>query len=131
VTPREPDSKGRPPVQYISAHGTGTSENDAIETKAVKAVFGAQSHRVPFSSIKSMTGHLIQAAGAVELMTCVMAIRTGWIPPTMNLTEPDPECDLDYVANRARPASIANAVCNCIGFGSKNSALVVARGENA
>src|SRR5262249_1427895 len=79
-----PGPQGRPRVHYISAHGTGTQENDKIETRAVKALFGPLAPRVPFSSVKSMLGHLIQAAGAVELMTCVQAIRTGYLPPTMN-----------------------------------------------
>jgi 3-oxoacyl-[acyl-carrier-protein] synthase II len=131
VNPREPDSRGRAPVQYISAHGTGTSENDAIETKAVKGVFGAQAHRVPFSSIKSMMGHLIQAAGAVELMTCVMAIKTGWVPPTINLNEPDQACDLDYVANKARDMNPIGGVDVCLsnsfGFGGQNDTVVVKR----
>ena len=102
IDPAKPDSSGRPPVQYISAHGTGTKENDSIETRAVKLVFGEQAKRIPFSSVKSMFGHLIQAAGAVELMTCIKAIETGWVPPTINLRHPDPECDLDYVPNSAR-----------------------------
>jgi 3-oxoacyl-[acyl-carrier-protein] synthase II len=136
VNPREPDSLGRPPVQYISAHGTGTSENDAIETKAVKSVFGPQAARVPFSSVMSMMGHLIQAAGAVEMMTCVKAIETGWVPPTMNLHEPDPECDLDYVPNRARnmreawsgPGSgVDLCLSNSFGFGGQNDCIAVRR----
>jgi 3-oxoacyl-[acyl-carrier-protein] synthase II len=92
-------------VQYVSAHGTGTPENDGIETTAVKGVFGEQADRVCFSSIKSMTGHLIQAAGAVELIACVLAIRDGKVPPTINLKTPDPECDLDHVPNAARDLS--------------------------
>lgn len=124
---------GRPPVHYISAHGTGTQENDAIETKAVKSVFGASAPRVPFSSVKSMLGHLIQAAGAVELMTCVLAIRTGWIPPTINLHTPDPECDLDHVANTARDlrpvGGVAIAMSNSFGFGGQNDTILVRRFE--
>ncbi len=131
IDPREPDAKGRPAVQYISAHGTGTKENDKIETLAVKGVFGPMAPRVPFSSIKSMMGHLIQAAGAVELMTCVMAIRTGWVPPTMNLHNPDPECDLDYVPNKARDLNGGGGVDVCLsnsfGFGGQNNTLVVRR----
>jgi 3-oxoacyl-[acyl-carrier-protein] synthase II len=131
VNPREPDAQGRPPVQYISAHGTGTSENDAIETKAVRAVFGPQAGRIPFTSVKSMLGHLIQAAGAVELITCVLAISTGWVPPTMNLHEPDPECDLDYVPNKARDmrplGGVEVCLSNSFGFGGQNDTVAVRR----
>lgn len=127
---------GRPLVHYISAHGTGTKENDAIETKAVRGVFGENAPRVPFSSVKSMLGHLIQAAGAVELMTCVQAIRTGFLPPTMNLHTPDPACNLDYVPNRARDMRDAQggsrvlvAMSNGFGFGGQNNTLVIRRFE--
>lgn len=129
VNPREPGPDGRPAVQYISAHGTGTKENDSIETKAVKAVFGPMAPRVPFSSVKSMLGHLIQAAGTVELITCVQAIRTGWVPPTMNLHEPDPACDLDYVPNQARDMNPQGGVELCLsnsfGFGGQNDTVAV------
>lgn len=131
VNPREPGPDGRPQVHYISAHGTGTSENDKIETAAVKGVFGPLAPRVPFSSVKSMLGHLIQAAGAVELMTCVMAIRTGFVPPTMNLHEPDPECDLDYVPNAARDlreqGGVEVCLSNSFGFGGQNDTIAVRR----
>ncbi|MGE3109276.1 MAG: beta-ketoacyl synthase [Phycisphaerales bacterium] len=131
INPREPDAHGRAPVQYISAHGTGTSENDAIETKAVRTVFGSQAPRVPFTSVKSMLGHLIQAAGAVELMTCVKAIQTGFVPPTMNLHDPDPECDLDYVPNKARDMRPLGGVDVCLsnsfGFGGQNDTVAVRR----
>lgn len=129
INPREPGPDGRPQVQYISAHGTGTKENDSIETKAVKAVFGPMAPKVPFSSIKSMTGHLIQAAGTVELITCVQAIRTGMLPPTMNLHEPDPMCDLDYVPNKARDTRAQGGVQVCLsnsfGFGGQNDTVCV------
>ncbi len=92
-------------VHYINAHGTGTPENDGKETAAIKAVFKEHAKSVPVSSIKSMMGHLIAAAGAVELITCVLAIRDGMLPPTMNLQNPDPECDLDYVPNAARESA--------------------------
>jgi 3-oxoacyl-(acyl-carrier-protein) synthase len=106
IDPTRPGRAGRPAVHYISAHGTGTQENDRIETRAVKALFGELAPGVPFSSVESVLGRLIQAAAAVELITCVQAIRAGWIPPTMNLANQDPQCDLDYVANAAqRPAS--------------------------
>lgn len=129
--PREPGPDGRPRVHYISAHGTGTQENDKIETAAVKSLFGPLAGRVPFSSVKSMLGHLIQAAGAVELMTCVQAIRTGWVPPTMNLTVPDPLCDLDYVPNKARDMNAQGGVSVCLsnsfGFGGQNNTICLRR----
>ena len=128
INPREPGADGRPQVHYISAHGTGTKENDKIETRAVKGVFGPLAPRVPFSSVKSMLGHLIQAAGAVELITCVQAIRTGWLPPTINLQTPDPECDLDYVPNTARDCRAQGVeVClsNSFGFGGQNDSALI------
>jgi 3-oxoacyl-[acyl-carrier-protein] synthase II len=136
IDPREPGPDGRPGIHYISAHGTGTKENDSIETAAVKGVFGPLAPKVPFSSVKSMLGHLIQAAGAVELITCVQAIKTGWIPPTMNYTTPDPECDLDYVPNQARDlrsmardggSGVETCLSNSFGFGGQNDTLVVRR----
>lgn len=129
IDPAEPAPGGGPPVQYISAHGTGTKENDSIESLAVRGVFASQAPRVPFSSIKSMMGHLIQAAGAVELITCVKAIETGFVPPTINLRSPDPECDLDYVPNQARDlrgsGGVQVAMSNSFGFGGQNDTLVV------
>ena len=131
IDPHATDESGRPLVHYISAHGTGTKENDSIETRAVKGLFGDNAPKIPFSSVKSMMGHLIQAAGAVELITCVQAIRTGFVPPTMNLQSPDPVCDLDYVPNQARDlASVGGvdvAMSNGFGFGGQNDTLVVRR----
>lgn len=128
IDPLATDGAGRPAVHYISAHGTGTKENDSIETRGIKAVFEANAPRVPVSSVKSMLGHLIAAAGAVELITCVQAIRTGMLPPTMNLREPDPECDLDYIPNAPRDERARGVdVClsNSFGFGGQNDTLIV------
>jgi 3-oxoacyl-[acyl-carrier-protein] synthase II len=131
IDPLAVGEDGRPLIHYISAHGTGTKENDSIETRAVKAVFGENAKRVPMSSIKSMMGHLIAAAGSVELITCVQTIRTGMIPPTMNLRTPDPDLDLDYVPNQARDlrpvGGVRVALSNNFGFGGQNDTLVVAR----
>jgi 3-oxoacyl-[acyl-carrier-protein] synthase II len=131
INPRETGAaggEGRPPVHYISAHGTGTQENDKTETAAVKAVFGPLAPRIPVSSVKSMLGHLIAAAGVVELITCVQAMQTGFLPPTMNLQNPDPECDLDYIPNSPRDERARGVeVClsNSFGFGGQNDTLVV------
>ncbi|MBI1371914.1 MAG: beta-ketoacyl-ACP synthase II [Phycisphaera sp.] len=116
-------------IDYISAHGTGTKENDSIETLAVKAVFGEHAKSVPVSSIKSMLGHLIAAAGAVELITCVLAIRDGKVPPTRNLHTPDPALDLDYVPNTPRDTTVDVALSNSFGFGGQNDTLIIRRYE--
>jgi 3-oxoacyl-[acyl-carrier-protein] synthase II len=112
-------------VDYISAHGTGTQENDKIESLAIRGVFGENAKKVPISSVKSMLGHLIAAAGACELITCVLAIRDGMIPPTTNYSTPDPLCDLDYVPNKARKANVRTCLSNSFGFGGQNDTLVI------
>ena len=113
-------------IDYISAHGTGTNQNDKVETLAVKRVFGNNT-TIPVSSVKSSIGHLIAAAGATELITCIMAIRDNIIPPTIHLETPDPECDLDYVANEARKLDVNICMSNSMGFGGQNNSLIIKR----
>jgi len=116
-------------VDYINAHATSTKANDAAETKAIKIVFGADAKNIPVSSTKSMIGHSLGAAGAIEAVACVQALREQFIPPTINLTHPDLECDLDYVALKGRSANIKTVLSNSFGFGNCNVALVFAAAQ--
>ena len=117
-------------IDYINAHGTGTSQNDSVETKAVKSVLGARAKACPISSVKSSLGHLIAAAGATELITCVLALRDRVLPPTANCHTPDPDCDLDYIPNTARPApDVTIVMSNSFGFGGQNNSIILRRFE--
>ena len=116
-------------VGYINAHGTSTPYNDQFETQAVKTVFGEHAYQLAMSSTKSMTGHLLGAAGGVEAIFTVLALKEGILPPTINLQEADPECDLDYVPNEARQADIEYALSNSLGFGGHNASLLFKRYE--
>ena len=112
-------------IHYINAHGTSTELNDAIETRSVKEVFGTDAKKIPMSSIKSMLGHMIAAAGAVEMIASILTIREGIIPATINYETPDEVCDLDYVPNKARKASVKTVLSNSFGFGGQNIALII------
>ena len=114
-------------VDYVNAHGTSTPAGDIAETRAMKLAFGARAMQVPVSSTKSMTGHLLGAAGAIEALFCVRAITDGVVPPTINLTDPDPACDLDYVPNAARVVAVRTAMSNSFGFGGHDVSLVFRR----
>jgi 3-oxoacyl-[acyl-carrier-protein] synthase II len=142
VTDSHPDGRGAiaciraaladsalPPaaIGYINAHGTSTQVNDKVETLAIKKVFGDGAYEVPISSSKSMLGHLIAAAGAVELIITILSLNRGVLPPTINYEVPDPECDLDYIPNVAREMRCRHALSNSFGFGGQNVTLVVSR----
>jgi 3-oxoacyl-[acyl-carrier-protein] synthase II len=142
VTKPDPDAKGAAraiqealrearvdakDVDYINAHGTSTRLNDLMETAAVKRVFGDKAKKLPLSSIKSMVGHLIGAAGAVEAVALALTLHDGALPPTINQTQPDPACDLDYVPNTAREVPVTTGVSTSFGFGGQNAALVMSR----
>jgi 3-oxoacyl-(acyl-carrier-protein) synthase len=114
-------------VGYISAHGTATQLNDLSETKAVKGAFGQLAYKIPISSTKSMTGHMMGATGALELIICTQAIREGILPPTIHYQTPDPDCDLDVIPNKAREKKIDFAISNAFGFGGHNAVLAVRR----
>lgn len=123
------EEAGLPPeaVEYVAYHGTSTELNDRVETRAIRLAFGRAAEKLPGSSIKSMIGHPQGACGAAGVAATLLGMRDSFLPPTINLEKPDPRCDLDYVANEARKISFEHALCNCIGFGSKNSALVVSQ----
>ena len=114
-------------VGYVNYHGTSTVLNDAVEARCVRRVLGASADRTPGSSTKSMIGHPQGASGAAGIVTAALAISCGILPPTINLTDPDPDCDLDFIPYVARRANVDTALCNCLGFGSKNSAIVLGR----
>jgi len=116
-------------IDYINAHGTSTLLNDKSETAAIKTVFGKQAYKIPVSSTKSMTGHLLGASGALEAVICVQVLNKGILPPTINYETPDPECDLDYVPNTARKARVKNVMSNSFGFGGHNATIILSRYE--
>src|SRR5437588_8529971 len=116
-----------PDVDYVNLHGTSTQLNDRIETRALRMVLGKHAEKTPMSALKSQIGHPQGASGAAGLAATLVAMSHSQLPPTINLEKPDPECDLDYVPQAGRKAEVEHAVCNCIAFGSKNSALVIRR----
>ena len=116
-------------VGYINAHGTSTPLGDAAETKAIKDVFGAHAYELAVSSTKSMMGHTFGAAGAIEAIMCVLALRDGVLPPTINYREPDPDCDLDYVPNEARRVKVDVALSNAMGLGGHNGCVLFGRAD--
>jgi 3-oxoacyl-[acyl-carrier-protein] synthase II len=114
-------------VDYVNLHGTSTVLNDRIETRALKLTLGGRAYQVPSSALKSIIGHPQGACGAAGVAATLLAMRDRRLPPTLNVDVPDPECDLDYIPHQSRQGEIEHAICNCIAFGSKNSALVVSR----
>jgi 3-oxoacyl-[acyl-carrier-protein] synthase II/nodulation protein E len=118
-------------IGYVNAHGTSTPANDGSETRALKTTFGDHAYRLAVSSTKSMTGHTLGAAGAIEAIFCVLAMRDGVLPPTINQETADPDCDLDYVPNVARKRQVDHALSNSMGFGGHNVALVISRWKGA
>jgi 3-oxoacyl-[acyl-carrier-protein] synthase II len=118
-------------IGYINAHGTSTQLNDKSETAAIKTVFGEQAYKIPVSSTKSMMGHLLGAAGAVEAVICVKTLQDGILPPTINYETPDPDCDLDYVPNQARPLNVQHIMSNSFGFGGHNACIILSQFSEA
>jgi 3-oxoacyl-[acyl-carrier-protein] synthase II len=120
---------GRAPdeIGYVNYHGTSTVLNDTVEARAVRRLFGAHADRLAGSSVKSMIGHPQGASGAAGVTTAALALSRGFLPPTINQRDPDPACDLDVIPNHGRAQEVGAALCNCLGFGSKNSALVIGR----
>jgi 3-oxoacyl-[acyl-carrier-protein] synthase II len=118
-------------IDYINAHGTSTPLNDKNETLAVKSVFGEHAYKLAMSSTKSMTGHLLGAAGAIEAVAGILALRDQILPPTINQTDPDPECDLDYVPNVARKAVVHRFMSNSLGFGGHNASIIFGQANGA
>ncbi|HSP98232.1 MAG TPA: beta-ketoacyl-[acyl-carrier-protein] synthase family protein [Candidatus Dormibacteraeota bacterium] len=122
---------GADAIDYVNAHGTGTPLNDAAETRAIKTVLGARAYAVPVSSTKSQVGHCLAAAGAIEALAALLAVRGGFLPPTATLRAPDPECDLDYVPEHSRPAALRIVLSNSYGFGGNNTSVVLGSAEGA
>ncbi|MGE5123136.1 MAG: beta-ketoacyl-[acyl-carrier-protein] synthase family protein, partial [Acidobacteriaceae bacterium] len=118
-------------IGYINAHGTSTPLNDKSETAAIKTIFGTQAYHIPVSSTKSMTGHLLGAAGALEALICVKVLLDGILPPTINYETPDPECDLDYVPNQARKLRVKHIMSNSFGFGGHNASIIISQYNEA
>ena len=116
-------------IGYVNYHGTSTVLNDAVESRCVRQVFGPLADRVPGSSTKSMIGHPQGASGAAGIVTASLALRHGYLPPTINQADADPACDLDFIPNVGRAVAVPAALCNCLGFGSKNSAIVLGRAK--
>jgi 3-oxoacyl-[acyl-carrier-protein] synthase II len=126
------DAELRPDqVDVINAHGTGTPKNDPVETLALKRVFGEHARRLPICATKSMVGHLVSAAGAVEAVAAIIGLCGGWVHPTINLDEPDPACDLDYVPHQAREFSASVVMSNSFAFGGQNAAIIFRRADAA
>jgi 3-oxoacyl-[acyl-carrier-protein] synthase II len=125
----ERSGHARAAIGYVNFHGTSTLLNDTVESRCVRQVFGAHAERLAGSSVKSMIGHPQGASGAAGVVTAALALARGFLPPTINQRDPDPACDLDFIPNHGRPAAIEAALCNCLGFGSKNSALVIGAGR--
>src|SRR5436309_4374177 len=123
----ERSGRARDDIGYVNYHGTSTILNDAVEARCVRQVFGDRAERLPGSSVKSMIGHPQGASGAAGIVTAALAMSRGFLPPTINQVDADPACDLDFIPNQGRPADVEAALCNCLGFGSKNSAIVIGR----